>query len=89
MSRSPTSNSPSNMTAMNVVSAVAWTGSLRACFTAAKAAQYCALDLHSKAGAYETLDSPAMPTASMAAPRARSRSGLLLSLTYDEASHAL
>ena len=40
-----TSNSPNKMTAVKVVSAIAWTGLFKACFMATKASPYCCLDL--------------------------------------------
>lgn len=47
-----TSNNPSRPTAMNVVSAIARIGSLKACFIAAKAMQYFSFDLNATRGAW-------------------------------------
>lgn len=49
---------------LSVVSAIAWIGLFKACFTAAKASQYCSLDLGATYGAWKTFEKAAMPTTS-------------------------
>src|ERR1700761_373492 len=80
-----TSNSPNNMTAINVVSATALVGSFKDRFMATIALQYFLLALDATLGAWKTFDIPNIPTASMTS----CNTGLVASSRYDRASQLM